>query len=53
MNIPDWRGIESLPRCTYCDKPIIDCFLFDIDGECFCEKCLNNNFKKDVRDYIE
>ncbi len=44
---------KKLPKCDYCNKPITDDFLFDFNGDIICERCLNDNFKKPVDDYIE
>ena len=64
MNIPDnydqWlaherqqeRQLAQLPKCDYCNQPIQDEHLFDINGDVMCEKCLIREFRKDVEDYV-
>ena len=44
---------EKLPVCSMCDKHITDDCLYDINDEVICEKCLKDNFRKNVEDYIE
>lgn len=65
MNVPDvydqWkaheqkqeRRLSQFPECDYCHKPILDEHYFEINGDVMCEKCLNNNFRKDTDDYVE
>jgi hypothetical protein len=45
----DW--LNSRPKCSYCDNPIQDDFCFVIEGEIYCEECLNDNFRKCTDDY--
>lgn len=47
------RKLNLLPRCDYCDNPIQDEYLFDIDGDIYCEKCMNKQFRRQVDDYVE
>ena len=41
------KRLEQLPECDHCHKPIQDEHYFDINGDVICEKCLNNNFRKE------
>ena len=45
--------LEKLPVCSYCDEPIQDDYLYEINDELICEECLNDNFRKNVEDYIQ
>ena len=45
--------LEKLPVCSYCLEPIQDDYLYEINDEVICEECLNENFRKNVEDYIE
>lgn len=45
--------LERLPRCSYCNQPIQDGYLFDIEGELYCEEHAMELFRKDVADYVE
>ena len=45
--------LEKLPKCTECDEPIQDDCYYEINGECVCPECLDNNHKHWVEDYIE
>jgi formylmethanofuran dehydrogenase subunit E len=47
------RELDSLPKCDICGEPITDDFLYDIDGTLVCEKCLNEEYRKPVDNYIE
>ena len=40
--------LDKLPRCSICDVPIQDDYYYEINDECICEDCLNDNFRKDV-----
>lgn len=40
--------LDKLPRCSICDVPIQDDYYYEINDECICEECLNDNFRKDV-----
>jgi formylmethanofuran dehydrogenase subunit E len=63
MNIPDnydlWERhdaeqqakLEKLPVCDYCEEPIQSDYYYEIDNECICEECLNDNFRKSNDDY--
>ena len=45
--------LQQCPKCSYCEEPIQDDFLYEINDELFCESCLNDNHRKAVEDYIE
>ena len=44
--------LEKLPKCSECDEPIQDDCYYEINGECVCPECLDNNHKHWVEDYI-
>lgn len=64
MNIPDnydrWKQhdaeqqaeLEKLPLCSICDEHIQDDHFYEINGECICERCLTENFRKDIDEYV-
>ena len=39
------------PVCSYCGHPICEDDLYDIEGELYHERCLNENFRKETEDY--
>ena len=45
--------LEKLPKCSHCDEHIQDDYLYEINDELICEECINQNFRKNVEDYIE
>lgn len=47
------KELEELPRCIDCGEPIQDEYLFDIDGDLFCAKCMIANFRKSTDNYIK
>ena len=47
------RELDRLPKCRKCENPIQDDYLYCIDDELICERCLNENFRKETDDYIE
>ena len=42
------KRLQQLPECDYCHKPIQDEHYFEINGDVMCERCLVDNFRKDV-----
>lgn len=40
------QRLSQLPVCYWCENPITDDFYYDIDGECLCENCLNDRYRK-------
>lgn len=44
-------ALELLPFCDYCNDPIQDEYLYDINGEFICESCLDRLFKKPTEDF--
>lgn len=45
--------LEKMPKCSYCDEHIQDDYLFDIEGEIYCEKHAYELFRKHTEDYME
>lgn len=45
--------LEKRPVCSYCDEYIQDDYLYEINDEVICEECCNQNFRKNVEDYIQ
>lgn len=45
--------LEKQPLCVCCDKHIQDDFLFDINGNLFCEGCMKDNFRKCTDNYVK
>lgn len=45
--------LQKFPKCSICDYHIQDDYLYEINDELICEECLNDNFRKNVEDYIE
>lgn len=46
-------ALNKLPKCSECDEPIQDDCYYEINGECVCPECLDNNHKHWVEDYID
>ena len=46
-------ALNKLPKCSECDEPIQDDCYYEINGECVCPACLDNNHKHWVEDYID
>ena len=44
--------IAELPVCERCGKPIQGDYLYLINDEFICEKCLNREFRWNVEDFI-
>lgn len=47
------RQLERLPVCSYCEEPIQDEHFYLINGDAYCESCLDNHFRKHIEDYID
>ena len=47
------EALERLPICEYCEERIQDEFFYLIGDEIICERCLNEQFRKDVEDYAD
>lgn len=47
------KALEKYPKCSMCDEYIQDDYLYEINDEVVCEECINQNFRKNVEDYIE
>ena len=47
------RELKKLPKCSCCRNHIQDDFLYEIGGVLYCERCLNDDFKHDIENYIE
>lgn len=45
--------LDMLPKCSYCNEPIQEEKLFDIEGELYCEEHAFELFRKNTEDYIE
>ena len=46
------KQLKKLPKCSICTHHIQDDYLYEINDELICEECLNDNFRKNVEDYI-
>lgn len=46
-------ALNKLPKCSECGEPIQDDCYYEINGECVCPECLDNNHKHWVEDYID
>ena len=44
--------LEKMPVCSYCCQPIQDEKLCEIEGTLYCMECFEENFIKDVEDYV-
>lgn len=45
------KQLAKLPKCSYCNEPIQDDELFDIDGTLYCEEHAFELFRKNAEDY--
>lgn len=43
--------LEKLPVCSHCGDPIQEEYYFEIDGEMYCEDCMNDLFKRYTDSY--
>lgn len=52
-NAEQQKMLDRLPRCSECDEPIQDEFCYEINGELICDKCMYENHRKYVIDFME
>ena len=45
--------LESQPTCCECGEHIQDDFLYDIEGDLYCEECLEKLFKRLTDNYVD
>ena len=43
--------LDKLPTCICCGEPIQDEYCYEIDDELYCEKCMNDEYRKPTEDY--
>lgn len=46
------RQLERLPKCDFCGEEIQDEYLYEIDGELYCEECMMEHFRKSTEEYM-
>jgi len=46
------EALDKRPVCCYCGEPIQNDICYEINGEYFCEDCLDMHFRKAVDDII-
>jgi len=44
--------LERLPECSECGHKIQDEYAYYINGEWIHEKCMKENYRKEVSDYV-
>lgn len=45
-------ALELLPFCDYCNDPIQDEYLYNINDEFICERCMKLHFHKRTEDFV-
>jgi formylmethanofuran dehydrogenase subunit E len=43
--------LEKRPVCVECGEPIQDDFLYDINGDIYCEECMKDVFRQSTDNY--
>ena len=43
--------LAKCPVCDSCGESIQDDYLYDVNGDVFCESCMNDLFRKSTEDY--
>ena len=52
----DWRNrrvTRRLPKCFFCEQPIVAEHLYNINSELVCEECLKKEYQEETAFYIE
>lgn len=47
------REAAKYPVCAECDRRIFGDYYFEIEGRILCERCHNDEYRKDVQAYVE
>ena len=47
------RKLDKLPKCVICEEPIVDEYFYNIEGTYICERCLNDEYRKNTDEYME
>lgn len=47
------RMERRLPVCCCCDNPIGDDFLYEIDGDLYCEECMKDEFRRLTDNFMD
>lgn len=49
-----WQQEQNLilPTCAYCAETLED-YLYNINGELLCEKCMNEHYREDASEHIQ
>ena len=45
--------LEKLPMCDKCGEHIQDDYCYEINGEIYCEDCMNETFRRNVDSLID
>lgn len=45
------KWLKRRPQCINCGEPIQDDFLYDVNGDLFCEECMTETFRRSTEDY--
>lgn len=48
-SVDNW--LDSRPVCIECGEPIQDDFLYDINGDIYCEECMKDVFRQSTDNY--
>lgn len=46
------EGLDKLPKCSECKRPIQDENLYVFEDKLICEECLKENHRKDTEDFV-
>lgn len=44
---------DHCPQCEFCGEYIQDEYLYDIDGDLYCEECMKERFRKPSEKYMK
>ena len=44
------RWLHQRPLCDYCENHIQGAFYYEINGDCICEGCLSEHFRREVQE---
>ena len=47
------KKLSNMPKCGSCGEHIQDDYLYDVDGNVYCEECFTSEFRRPVELYIE
>lgn len=50
IEVPDF---SKFPKCSWCNDPITDDYLYKIGDDIYCEQCMRDHYRHPVEEYMD